>query len=265
MNYNAELLFKKISCIMNTKLALLLFFSAIFLGCGKSDDEKTTFVKKVLVEEFTGEWCGSCPYGAQKIKEFKDLYSKDAICICMHINDPYQLEYAIPASDLLTSFNIPYVPSALVNRTFDENKDWVLQVKSNIGLTALAGIKIDSKIVNNLLDIDITCMADSDMKNVLLTVYLVEDNVPQSSPGAQVNGTLDYIHENVLRRELTAVFGDPISLTANQEYLKKFYDINIAGFKTKDLKIVAVLNKEINDILSMINTNFVEAGGNVGW
>ena len=55
---------------MNQYLKILLFGLLVFAGCeDKSDDFEIsqvppTFTKKVLIEEFTGAWCGYCPDGA---------------------------------------------------------------------------------------------------------------------------------------------------------------------------------------------------------
>lgn len=50
----------------------------------------STAKKKVLVEEFTGLWCGACPMGIVGLQRLKNLYPEDVVVIGLHKNDPMQ-------------------------------------------------------------------------------------------------------------------------------------------------------------------------------
>lgn len=46
--------------------------------------------KKVLVEEFTGLWCGACPVGLVGMEKLKKDFGDDVVILGLHYNDPLQ-------------------------------------------------------------------------------------------------------------------------------------------------------------------------------
>ena len=64
--------------------------------------------KKVLVEEFTGTWCGWCPRGIVGLDMLNEKYADDVVTIAIHGDDPMAIVYGVEA---------PSYPYALVGRT----------------------------------------------------------------------------------------------------------------------------------------------------
>ena len=243
----------------------LLIFS---FGCKKSPDENLyngLYQKKVLVEEFTGEWCGSCPSGAKDLAEIISSYPDNAICIGMHINDKLEVEFPKTASFLASKKNIQYIPSALVNRQIDPAREWIVQVNSQLDYTSDLGLKIETDVNGDYLDIKVSYTSENNYDNIFLSLYIVEDYVPETSPGAQVNGGGNYVHRNVLREILTSLFGNPVNITAGQVSSSEFNDISISKYKLNDLKVVAIMSYGADDNYNVINTNYVNAGNDVDW
>ena len=70
------------------------------------------FKKRVLVEDYTGTWCGWCPrisYAIEKLEEQTD----DAVIVAAHQGDPMQFSLI---NNLLNAFNITGFPTAIINR-----------------------------------------------------------------------------------------------------------------------------------------------------
>ena len=63
--------------------------------------------KKVLVEEFTGTWCGWCPRGIVGLDMLNEKYPDDVVTVAVHNDDPMVANYGVEA---------PSFPYALVNR-----------------------------------------------------------------------------------------------------------------------------------------------------
>ena len=83
------------------------------------------FKKNVVVEEFTGTWCGNCPAGIVGMAYMNENYGEDGfIGIAVHYNDPMQvasyLSYVQTASD-------DKYPSSMVDRIF-----WTLPYAENL-------------------------------------------------------------------------------------------------------------------------------------
>lgn len=68
--------------------------------------------RKVVMEEFTGTWCGWCPRGIVAVEGLKEVYPNDFVAICVHYNDPL-------ADNSYMQFmneNVSGFPSATLNR-----------------------------------------------------------------------------------------------------------------------------------------------------
>ncbi|MEZ4907336.1 MAG: Omp28-related outer membrane protein [Saprospiraceae bacterium] len=242
-------------------------FLCLFSGCKKDPEynNEGSYQKKVLVEEFTGEWCGFCPAGAKKLREIMSSYPEEATCVGMHIDDKLEVEFPTTSRLLSESIGPGYFPSAIINRKYDSGSEWIVQVRNQINKTSDIGIKIESNIVDNYLDITVNCISENSYGNVFLTVYLTEDNVDETSPGAQSNGGGDYVHPNVLREVLTSSYGNPISLEAGQVISVEFKDISVSKYKIDDLNVVALINYGADNDFAVLNTNFIKAGNDVDW
>lgn len=64
--------------------------------------------KKVLVEEFTGTWCGWCPRGIVGLDKLNEKYPDDVVTVAIHNDDPMAIDYGV---------NAPSFPYAMVGRT----------------------------------------------------------------------------------------------------------------------------------------------------
>lgn len=73
-----------------------------------------TFKQNVLVEEFTGTWCGWCPLGIVGMAYMREKYGEDGfVGVAVHIGDPMAVEpYATYALSICNS----QAPSAFLDR-----------------------------------------------------------------------------------------------------------------------------------------------------
>lgn len=230
-----------------------------------------SFTKKIVIEEVTGEWCGNCPDGAKKMHDLITAYPDRAYGVAIHSanSEPFEVPGAY---DGLLSTIFPAgtpgtigFPSASINRletvslpdylggSFDYRDVWASQATPSIKKTAACGLALVAAEENDIVDLDVYVGYNTPITNIPtnLTVYLVEDDVPESAPGAQAsgNGTAanPYMHQHLLRKVITSSNGDAVSLTSAKEYYTKvsIKGINIAGLyhKKDNLKIVALINK----------------------
>jgi thiol-disulfide isomerase/thioredoxin len=78
----------------------------------------TSASKKVLLEEFTGAWCGYCIDGAVIMDDLEAQYGEDFIGVGVHDGD--EMEFL---DSLRTSFSAYQYPSALIDRKQSANAD----------------------------------------------------------------------------------------------------------------------------------------------
>ncbi|MBT8196082.1 MAG: hypothetical protein KJO64_06620, partial [Bacteroidia bacterium] len=107
---------------------LLLFTAAVmiaFTSCKKDDDNgggggddigpvPAAFTQKVLIEEFTGCWCGYCPDGATIVDETMTQFPGQVYGAAIHQGDPMEISLY---DKLDQKFNVTGFPTGMVNRT----------------------------------------------------------------------------------------------------------------------------------------------------
>ena len=83
------------------------------------------FKKRVLVEDYTGTWCGWCPrisYAIEKLEE----ETEDAVIVAAHQGDPMQFN---KISSLMSAFSVNGFPTGIVNR----EATWTYPQPDNVG------------------------------------------------------------------------------------------------------------------------------------
>jgi len=200
------------------------------------------FKQKVLVEDYTGTWCGWCPRLAKAI-EMVQVQTVEMVPVAIHCSsgleyDPFNFS---GKNILFNAFDITGFPTATINRTEkwrypEDTPGGVYQVVQKIQNKALLGVGISSTLSNGELKIDIEVGFLIDQTDLKLVVYLLEDKLPYT----QVNYTelyggtssiLDFEHNHVLRYCLTDLLGDAIPAAdskADRTYQKSF-SFSVAG------------------------------------
>lgn len=207
-----------------------------------STDEKEFEIfipkRKIVIEDYTGTWCGYCPRVAVAIDEIRAVTS-DVSVVSIHkqssaMSDPLHYDRT---EELQARFNIPNsFPKAQINRTeswinsFDPN-----QVLSQIGTDSDIAIGIKSELNGSNLSVDVDVAFENGSANGdKLVVYLLENKVisPQTNyfdqtPGhpyyGMGNPIENYEHNDGMRYALSGLFGDNIPETpAYQKYSKRY-------------------------------------------
>jgi thiol-disulfide isomerase/thioredoxin len=246
---------------------IALCISSFFFACQKETSKTVVvennspnipegFTKKVLLEEFTGEWCVNCPDGASILHGMTEKYPTKLIVAAVHQGDWLQIAQLTQLSTHLGG--IAGYPRASINRvpaagTTNNQDGMVVYSRGNwetnvVRLmdaenqkTAKIGLGIESSITNNLLSLKVhTGFKTTDARDTRLTVYLVEDSVQaQSQTGATTN---PYFHQHVLRKVLSGPLGDSIQLNTGNYAFKTYDNIDISAYKQANLKIIAFIN-----------------------
>ncbi|QYJ69275.1 Omp28-related outer membrane protein [Flavobacterium litorale] len=203
------------------------------------DGSEINFNKRVLIEDYTGTWCGYCPrvsYGIDLLKNQTD----NVVAVAIHRaslnpNDASYDPFTFDSTELENFINIPGYPKGLINRL----TQWFYPEPNNldqvIGLTQgenpKLGLAISSTKDGNNLAIDVNVMFGKDFNSDLnLVVYVLENGLiyDQYNYTTYYNGpnTLyDYEHNHVLRAALTPLMGEAIprgETTTLNTYTKTF-------------------------------------------
>ena len=224
-------------------------------------------INKVIVEDYTGTWCGYCPPVAHAIYELKEVYD-NIISVGIHNNDELTID---PESDLRSELGISGFPSARLNRTiswFDPYQ--ISEVNSLLSEENNVAISIKSALENIDLEVNLRIVSNVELVNHKLVIYLVESNLiyDQSNYFNYVedsyfynlgNPIENYSHQDVLRKSITNISGNTLDLIQPLTDYKFNFNVEISpDFVQENLAIVAMVvdsnNNAINSQFSEVNS-----------
>ncbi len=194
--------------------------------------------RKVVIEDYTGTWCGYCPGVALAIDNVREVTS-DVSVVAIHktassLPDPLDFPRI---GELQEMFGVDNgFPKAQLNRTVPWPRPYeVGQVTAMAGNDSNVAIAINSQLSGANLSVEVKVVYENgSTSGDKLVVYLLESGVvaPQANyfnetPGHPYQGLgnpiENYVHNDALRNSLSNLFGDPIpEMTAFQEYTKNY-------------------------------------------
>ena len=224
-------------------------------------------INKVVVEDYTGTWCGYCPPVAHAIYELKEVYD-NIISVGIHNNDELTIDQE---SDLRSELAISGFPSARLNRTISWLDPYhISDVNSLLSEENDVAISINSNLENIELGIDLRIASNVELVNHKLVIYLVESNLiyDQSNYFNYVedsyfynlgNPIENYSHQDVLRKSITNISGNVLDIIQPLNDYKFNFNVQInPDFVVENLAIVAIVvdsnNNAINSQLGAVNS-----------
>ena len=224
-------------------------------------------INKVIVEDYTGTWCGYCPPVANAIYELKEVYD-NIISVGIHNNDELTI---VQESDLRSELGISGFPSARLNRTILWLDPYQFsEVNSLLSEENNVAISINSTLENVELGVDLRIVSNVELVNHKLVIYLVESNLiyDQANYFNYVEGSYfynlgnpieNYSHQDVLRKSITNISGNILELIQPLTDYKYNFNIELnPDFAVENLAIVAIVvdsnNNAINSQYGEVNS-----------
>ena len=253
---------------MNQYLKFLFFGLLIFAGCEDEPDDfqvskvPSTFTKKVLIEEFTGAWCGYCPDGAHRVENLINDNDGRVVGVSLHSGDAMEVAHT---NYLETTYQNTGFPSGMVDRvslngSTTLNRGYWDGVASNqLSETAVCGLAIISQVNGASAAVEVHAGFNSTLNgdDYRLTVYLIEDGVTGTGSGYDQRNyyntdsespfydlgdpIVGYEHNHTLRAVLSESLGDAImvsEMVSGGEHIET-YTVDISSYNKNNLSIVA--------------------------
>jgi hypothetical protein len=224
------------------KIKFLFIISFLFISCATEDVEVQLdavvdgkYKTNVLIEDYTGAWCGYCPRIAKKIEDLWSSTSQRITPIAIHNRDAFSFA---KEGDMRTKFWVASMgsvnwgfPSAIIDRSAKWNEQLSV-VTDRIAIPSTVGIALESSIKTRTLTLKAKVGFGADLSDLKLVVYLTENGLKADQANyddfgyGTANPLVDFVHDNVLRASLSDVFGDAIdsSLSKNGEIFEKTYE-----------------------------------------
>ena len=229
------------------------------------DGSQTNFRKRVLIEDYTGTWCGWCPRISQAI-ELVDQQTDDAVFVAIHrapagTQDPYIYE---DADELELLIETPGYPKGFINRltqwNFPEPENIGQVISFSQGANPRLGLKMNSSIDNDQINLNVEALFAEDFQNLKLVVYVLENGLiyPQVNYTPHYNGENpieNYVHDHTLRETLTNILGDEVETTQTRTgntYFREFnFEIPQDIENTDEIEFVAFLTDTQGNVLNV--------------
>ena len=269
----------------NLKVLPFLFILLFLNSCGETNVIEITpdstvdapaisgyFKKRVLIEDYTGTWCGNCTRVSYAIEQVKEQNDK-VVSVAIHNgNDPYHFPGIAPLKNLI----LPNTPLALPVSRLNRVLVWTFPEPTNIqevinltGNNSGVGLAMNSTVNNGTITLNLNMKFALDYSNLKLVVYVLEDNLVYVQRNYTeyynaVNPIPNYVHNHVLRTCLTNILGDVVegNTTAGNQISKNFtIPIPSSIENAENINFVAFLvdgnNIAINSRASVANENQV--------
>lgn len=220
-------------------------FTVLVLLCAtlvvSAQEVPSSFPRKYLIEHFTGDQCGYCPYGMYSIME----YSANTTTPCIWVSHHYGFnndEYTIPESAKIGSTcGVQGAPSMAMNRTkvmgtaIAFHPGYLVEdgmsetITSKCDTTAEASVVIEHTYNAETRQLDVTVsgqVANTEVTEYLLTVLIKENGLIGKQADYywswKTAGYKEFMHPCVVRDLLTvSQLGDTVKVE-NQAYSMTF-------------------------------------------
>ena len=220
-------------------------FTVLVLLCAtlvvSAQEVPSSFPRKYLIEHFTGDQCGYCPYGMYSIME----YSANTTTPCIWVSHHYGFnndEYTIPESAKIGSTcGVQGAPSMAMNRTkvmgtaiafhpgYLVEDGMAETITSKCDTTAEASVVIEHTYNAETRQLDVTVsgqVANTEVTEYLLTVLIKENGLIGKQADYywswKTAGYKEFMHPCVVRDLLTvSQLGDTVKVE-NQAYSMTF-------------------------------------------
>ncbi|SMC84338.1 Omp28-related outer membrane protein [Moheibacter sediminis] len=171
--------------------------------------EKNKFTHKVMVEDFTGTWCGYCPRVMDAFVKLSEITNK-VVPIGVHSGDSFQIPEYAQLENLVPNFG--GYPTAFINRSavwsINENEN-LEEVTSKINANSTIGISISSQLDENNGTVSVRFAFGANYNQSLkYGIYILENGLVENQVNyytgsnglfGGTNPLVNFVHNHTLR------------------------------------------------------------------
>lgn len=229
-------------------------------SCGSEPKEQIpeSFPRKQLLEHFTSQSCGYCPYGINFIEEVTKS-SSNIVWVSNHAGFADDIFTVRGSKTIASTFKINSAPTIMLNRETvktDEGNQrafhpyYLSKVIGSQSVTAPASVVIDNTYDASTRDVKVKISgqcADKNITQYKLTVLIKESGMvaAQSDYNYTFEGWEEFVHTNAVRAFLSDPVGDVVSLK-NQTYSAEYVYTLSDKWVAENCMVVAYLTEESN-------------------
>ena len=264
------------------KILLSVFVLGTFLSSAQTFVSTTPENRNVVLEEFTGIYCGYCPDGHLLGQQLHDNNPGQVVLINIHTgsyanpsgNDPnYQTNFG---SAIASQAGIAGYPAGTINRhafsnwsqqggTAMSRGDWddasadVFPLASPVNVAAISTVDIATGVLT--VDVEMYYTGSQTISSNDLHVAVLQNNVegPQSGSSGNPGSVLpngNYNHQHMLRHLMTGQWGETITTISQGDFVSRQYTWTLAGningvdLDPTELEVVVFVSEDHQEIIT---------------
>ncbi len=232
--------------------------------------EPAEVAKRVLIEDFTGQWCVNCPDAAELIELMQDEYGADnVIAVGIYGGNMGKLPNGTPlplytetGDWYYTHWGVTTQPIGMVDRQgLIGTSAWPEAVYNNIQKQAEIMLEAECAYDEASRNVGIAVAADG-LANITgsLQVWLVEDSVVSVQLLTGNVTDEEYMHNHVFRATVNGQMGDDISIIQGERVEREFtYEIS-QDWKPENMSVVAFVYNDTG-VLQTAKAKLIPAQG----
>ena len=206
--------------------------------------------RRVLLEEFSNEYCGNCPEASQKILSvISSLEEPELVDLVVHhagsgydiftVEASKEYEVFYPRnkySPMLTADRTPY--GGNLDMVPSEEQEIRTRIESALRMPAGASLWMEPAVdyEKGLAEVRVHGQAPG-LTDLRLTLFLIQNNVKSRN---QAGATRDYIHHNMLR-SVSSVWGEPVSTDSEGRFSQTAFLEYQHDWTPDDCRLIAFL------------------------
>ncbi|MBQ2291946.1 MAG: Omp28-related outer membrane protein [Paludibacteraceae bacterium] len=223
----------------------------------KVNDVPLIYDRKHLIEHFTGDQCGYCPYGMYSIVDYLETAKTPTIWVSHHAGYN-QDEFTINESrELVSALGVSGAPNMAMNRSQQEpglifHPGYLpeITIKDKNKAAVSVNIKHSYDAASRKMDITVSGESSFATDGKFLLSVLVKENRLVGKQADYYYAWGDYMwkefmHTRVVRGMLTPAMGDTIAMN-NQAYSKTYSYTIPAGWVAENCCVVAYVTPVSN-------------------
>ena len=269
-------MYKKILTLIAITLSTIITAQTSFVSTSPEN-------KNVVLEDFTGIYCGNCPDGHLKAQDIYDANPSDVVLINIHTGS-----YANPNSgdpDFRTQFgsaiagqtNLAGYPAGTVNRhefpglqqngsgTAMSRGNWQSAANQTLAQASCVNVAAEATIDISTRELTVNVEAyytdNSIVASNKIHVALLQNNIEGPQSGSSANPTQvlpngNYNHQHMLRHLLTGQWGENVSPTTTGSFFQNTYNytiptnLNGIAYDLFNLDIVVFISEGNQEIIT---------------
>ena len=225
--------------------------------------------RRILIEDFTGQFCSNCPEAHKVIHNLQQQYADGVIAVAIHAGNFGIAEGSNakitglmqPEGDTYAAhWGVSAYPSGLINRASGllKHTDWATYVRDALVQDAVMDIALNCKVSDDstmlTIDTEINSNVDVDAK---LQLWVTESGITAVQ---QNGGTLDadYKHNHVYRASVNGLWGEDIRLNGYIPYGSAHQIAVRDNWDVENLSVVAFVYNDAKGVLQAAEFHFSE-------